>query len=464
MSRHAFLTLPECSSVASPPAIAIPAISCIPFDEIRSGEIKPGGRIVFVTPYGNQVCSGQYGQYQVLTGLGGQINRGLYVGSSFAKQDGFSNPGVASEVDCSDVMSPGDRGIAVRDRGRWYIHKVAGAAVSTDSVTLAGMIIGGNQSPTQVDSAAHDNNTNPAQDEQGYSDSKYANDRPFSYPMRYFNDDTKVYLKPRVKDWTKYNVPVALSPTYAFGDKLPRISDGLAYVRILRPYAWGQSSWDAGVSQNPIPIPQRVGAPIVFVPSARASSPFNATKVYWSQNIFYKVTGTWVSSFGLHEPLDHTVLKNIICTATRYDGAAPTDINVTDLVGDGLNNLATLTFNRTIDPTVESVMVAVPADMFRDSAGVVKSTAAVFTVVIGGERGTLAIAMNRVGKQSFAYGDYVLLEDTKQTLTDEKGSALPVLEIITALNPPGAPHAHLNYGGGPAGGGRIFGGFGPPFR
>ena len=147
------LTLPDCWPL--PHALVprdIPKLSCLGVDDIAANEVKPGGRVVMVTPYdpdnegdARKICSGQYGQWQVLTGLGGQIHRGLYVGKSFQKsfQEIPANrevPGISSTVDPSDCCVPGDKCIAIRDRGRWYISKLGSSSASQQVIA----IIGGN--------------------------------------------------------------------------------------------------------------------------------------------------------------------------------------------------------------------------------------------------------------------------------------------------------------------------------
>lgn len=101
-------------------------IECLDVDDISPRDIKPGGRSVIVTPHVGRVCTGCYGQFQILNGLGGQIHRAMYVGDTVEFCDDGSPSGICTECNesGSDCIEPGERGIAVRDRGRWYVTKL----------------------------------------------------------------------------------------------------------------------------------------------------------------------------------------------------------------------------------------------------------------------------------------------------------------------------------------------------
>ncbi len=453
------LILPPCSPTPSPAPIYLPNALCVPTDEVKASEIKTGSRTLLVTPYSTPIASGQYGQWQNLIGLGGQINRGFYVGSSIGKIPGYANPGIATTVDHSDTVSPGTKCIAIRDRGRWYVYCPKGSAAGTSaSPALVGALLGGNISPIEVDPAATDTNTDTAKDEQGYTDAQYPADRPFSYPMAYLNHTGYLYEYPRVKDWSKYVLPVA----YAVGNKLPRISDGLCYVQLQRPYTWQSQAWDAGQNAAPvIPTPNPT-QPFAFLAS-RCFTPYTICTAFWTQTIYYKNGAIWAPSFTITDP---AVVSKFVVTVTNIDGtmAATAALTQVQVGPPGYPNALSFYFNRAFDPAIENVSVAIPGAMLGNHDGSVLLTTPSVSLVFGIVQRSVAIAINRTGKQAFGFGDYVLMVDNQFSLVDEKGRAQPVLEIISALNPPQGPHAHLNFGGGPTGGGRIFGAAGPPWR
>lgn len=129
-------------------------IECIAEEELRAEDYRSGGRIVYVTPYrkGSQIYPGQYGQFQVLSGHGGQIHRALYLGCGVGRDDSSLLPSkinVPERTDCAPLKGPtevdggsdGDRALAIRERGRWYVVQAGGGA-TTNEILVS--IIGGN--------------------------------------------------------------------------------------------------------------------------------------------------------------------------------------------------------------------------------------------------------------------------------------------------------------------------------
>ncbi len=110
-------------------------VDCLQEADIAAENIQAGGRIVMVKPYhaGGFVYAGQYGTFQILSGAGGIIKHGLYLGKNAVYN---SDGEMVVEIDQNDVMKGppknngdggkgGDVGMAFRDRGRWYVVRMA---------------------------------------------------------------------------------------------------------------------------------------------------------------------------------------------------------------------------------------------------------------------------------------------------------------------------------------------------
>lgn len=438
----------------NPTVITLPELQCLPVDELKANEIKVGGRVVLVTPYkaGGQICSGQYGQWQVLTGLGGQINRGLYVGSSFSKVSGIPNPGVTSTVDETDCCKAdpdtdggpnGDKALAIRERGRWYVVKLAqGSGVSGAPPPLCS-VLGGNVPPITFKLTADPLNTDPLLDEQGYeiTPDSYPSNRPFAFSLKTI-ESNQLLLLPRVKDWTRFDLPL----TYKIGDALPRLPDGLCYLLLERPTVLAGSSW---LSRYDIPL--RVAASTIaapFILAARTvSGDVMQAKVKWSRPIALPSSPT--------QDLYHL-------TFTPYSGS-PVVLTVTAVTLDSSGWITTITYedpstSTDIDPLLGTLALTVSAGAVLSTAtpAVGNNTVTDTPVAYTYEKFSVAVGMNRQATQAFAFGDLVIVSPAVVALADELGVSRNVIDIITVANAAGYPHEHLTDGGGPLGGGRAY--------
>jgi hypothetical protein len=393
--------------------------------------MKTGGRTAIVTPYsaGKKVCSGQYAQFQMLDGLGGQIDKALYVGDSVEKVS-MGLPGVQISVDCTDTIEQPEKGLAIRERGRWYVVKLGQG--SSSSSFILGSIVGGNVDPTLPKVDANPANTDNTLDEQGYKISTdYPSLKPYSFTLPYLLNG-QLKTKPRVKDWTKFNLPV----TYKLGDTVPRTSDGLCYVKLERPHAFGDSSWDAAF---PIEAVSDSPSGELKIDSARVSfTVFSRITIQWSNN-FTEVSHSNPGAF------------YIITLTSKSTGYTPIAAVVTSVATwDTEYRRQTIYLSRELDPDKETAELKVMAN------AVNTNRVCSIAVTYSGDRFTIVKAINRNGVQSFVYGDYVLMKSTPVNMTDELGVTEAVLDIVGPVGPVVPWHAHINQGGGPYGGGRAY--------
>lgn len=233
-------SVPACWPLQRPfPTREIPEITCLGVDDVSASEVKAGGRVVIVTPYDpddegdtRKICSGQYGQWQVLTGLGGQIHRGLFVGETFKKNNSTTwAPGVVSVVDTGDCCLPGERALAVRDRGRWYITKLGGGGASGPG-NITALVIGGNASYADTEDLTLS---------AGYSDA-----RTLLYKLKPDGTYAAKRMPPPVSKWAAFAVP----KTWDVDNQLPRLPHGLCYVQLERPHKFQGKSWEAGLAKE----------------------------------------------------------------------------------------------------------------------------------------------------------------------------------------------------------------------
>ena len=238
--------VPDCFE--NPPAGFTPFdVECIPIQDFNPGDIVPGGRTLLVTPYvkGIRICSGQYGQFQVLQGLGGQINRALYLGESVGRvADSIYAHEVEVPVDCDDTMegpteedggNDGDRGLAIRDRGRWYVIKLAQGGGEFEGIR------------TFVEAWGGQNNPYAGTDPDTYKVPAY---RPFIFPRFYSGisfenpaDFRKLHALPNGFSWEDNQD--TLDTTIDGGTTEYSLPYGLGWARLLSPTRIGKYAWDA---------------------------------------------------------------------------------------------------------------------------------------------------------------------------------------------------------------------------
>lgn len=217
-------------------------VDCIPDADLAPGELKTGGRTVFVRPVNNRVCAGQFGTFQVINGLGGQIYKGYYLGNSHdydqTADSAHKIPIVSNDLDC---MEPSEVGIAIKDRGRWYVIKLAQSAISAANIGNA-VVVGGNADP--FTGSSHEN----AGEYGSYRPWVFAPDKGAFTPVKDIFIGT----------WDGRHV---LPDDYAHGDYLPgekALPSGLGFARLQRgtfigPYAWNADRFDENTRSSAIP-------------------------------------------------------------------------------------------------------------------------------------------------------------------------------------------------------------------
>ena len=162
----------------SPPVVALQPTECFPdppegfqpFEvdcpddlDLDPSRIKAGGKALVVVPYDQDVCSGDKGRFQVLSGFGGQICDALYLGNTVGRRSSpralsvlpehkvglFQDGEFTDDPDClkRDPDVPGgpngDRALALSDRGQWYVVRL-GQADQGGAGSLIGIVLGGN--------------------------------------------------------------------------------------------------------------------------------------------------------------------------------------------------------------------------------------------------------------------------------------------------------------------------------
>ena len=114
---------------------------CPTVPKFRVEKLVAGGRSVVVVPYDKDVCSGGRGTFQIISGMGGQICDAIYLGNTVGRRattPGLPAHGVGLQADGDTPYDPdvihrdpevlggplGEKGVAVRDRGQWYVVKM----------------------------------------------------------------------------------------------------------------------------------------------------------------------------------------------------------------------------------------------------------------------------------------------------------------------------------------------------
>ena len=114
---------------------------CPTVPKFRVEKLVAGGRSVVVVPYDKDVCSGGRGTFQIISGMGGQICDAIYLGNTVGRRattPGLPAHGVGLQADGDTPYEPdvihrdpdvpggplGEKGVAVRDRGQWYVVKM----------------------------------------------------------------------------------------------------------------------------------------------------------------------------------------------------------------------------------------------------------------------------------------------------------------------------------------------------
>jgi hypothetical protein len=257
--------------------------------------------------------------------------------------------------------------------------------------------------------------------------------KPHAFPVPLTDADNQLLLLPTVEDFTALDLP----DDYAFGDELPLLPDGLSYVRLERPYNALGAAWDANLAlglasdNTPNSAPTVVGARTVKSNLARVN-------LMWSREGELPQTAS-IADYSLAlTPKDGFVLEDLAA------------ITIVSLGQDKDLRASTLTLSRPIVPEQETLTVtAVGGAWLSADAPPLPSLSGEADVVPNGDKFTLVLAVNRVGRQYFVQGDMVLLGNTV-TVTDDQDVSRTCLEIIGPVGNAVAFHDHLNSGGGPA--------------
>lgn len=333
-----------------------------------------------------------------------------------------------------------------------------------------GQILGGNASPLLPPSKltgikGKENYTVPSTanktepDELGFVDADYPTNRPYAYPLPTLNKNNRLVESPRVNRWDRYTLP----DTYKFGDSLPRLPDGLCYVRLVRPYTWSGKRWDACYTQPP----EQNGAEIIFPSKARWDG--TTLVIWWSSS-----SSRWILTNGMAKGLGLPVVPANIQYALEglQDSTGKPVVVVTAAYASGKTTLVLSGVPTT--SLIGQTLVVDDAILVTESLDELSVGG---TLVIEGtaDAATVVIACNRDGIQGFVQGDYVIMKDDSLTITDHANLAgisgsddaypqpsgetsLPttsvaVLSIVSGTAGTLPVHTHTNNGGGLGGGG-----------
>lgn len=387
----------------TPAPIEVPEIQCVAVDEIKAAEAKPGGRTVLVTPYNDAgVCSGQYGQWQVLTGFGGQIHRGLYCGKSFTKESGFSSPGVSSTVDCSDTAAKGTKCLAIRDRGRWFVH--CPSSGGGGAALYYGTVMGGNSTTVRT----------PQAEAVGSS--------VLALPTPFFTATGALapVVLPAVDDWADY--PDLMADYLFYGAPLPVLPDGLCYVRLERPYTLLGKSWDIGY---PPTVEQQNVAPPIATTVRVDPEDLTTLVVYFDTGLLTETR----SKFTLTDTTAEVTVS--LLTATIEN-----------------ESTVVLTVEDALDMSHVYTLFLAEGAVKADNNGTPEhndkpNEATTLTVAFEALSMSLVIAINRVGMQTMFAGDLVVMQSTGVSITDGQGVSKEVAEVLSIATSMRTPHTHV---------------------
>jgi hypothetical protein len=305
---------------------------------------------------------------------------------------------------------------------------------------VVGVVLGGNvspksfkaepelQQPTQR-SAPPDENT--TEDEYGYKGSDYPNRRPFAFPLPEIDVAGNKLGAPLVNDWRRYD----LAASYKVGDKLPRVPDGLCYVRIERPYSVEDAAWDA----------DDVGAPPR--PGVGAQEPVKAVRNGSNVSVWFRHAAneaangsTWELAAAFN-PTNYSAPNYSAQLAQAFpitqDGVAVILAGGATLVVSWLSfvttGCATVTLGRRAGSnisgitasdlellnTLTAVQLTVPAGFL--VAGVLASAGGNLILRTGLAKETVMRCLNDSSTQSFRAGDLVYVQKTPLAMQDRYG-------------------------------------------
>jgi hypothetical protein len=450
------LQLPECWKGAQPEEVDLTVVPCLGVDEVSPTEVRAGSRTLIVTPYfpagstgSGKICSGQYGQWQVLTGLGGQIHRGLYVGDSFKIEEStIDPPGISSEVDTNDCCSAGERCLAIRDRGRWYVTKMSGGSSSATATAVAvGLVLGGNVLPCVIRDdikyvKPQARSTYPtgdaAEDEFGFKDSDYPVYRPYAYTLPTVDPSGAEQSQPIVNDWRRYD----LDKNFKLGGKLPRLPDGLCYVRVERPYTIGSSAWDSNVDRAPARPTVGDQAPVKGVILGSGN-----LKVWFKHAAAEGLPengGSWKLSDAIEDinvPMDLTKVQELNSYFTLSSGGAqltlegdPVGVYKLSFDAEGyltaelirITEMGTQPLNAEDAEGLGAFDLSIKAGVLASYNGSEELAASVAGDVLSSplqDRAVIITCLNDSGRQGFYAGDIVLVDKTAIRFPDRYGEA-----------------------------------------
>jgi hypothetical protein len=307
------------------------------------------------------------------------------------------------------------------------------------AATFIGQVLGGNVPITAT--AALDNtkpvlttppayaegafpNPDTTPDAYGYVDTAYPTRRPFAYTLPTVDALNQRLGAPLVNDWRKYDLP----STYVLGGALPRLPDGLCYVRVERPFTTSTGvAWDANDS----------GAPLR--PATGAQLPVKAHVTGNTIVAWYKYTSTtglpagataWIVNASLTTP-DlmngyFTLLRNgnpIVITGgwTLGIGAATFgsngDLTLTVYKFKALNTPVAIVGTET---PWDGVTIQIKNNLLIADGAFIATSPPDTTLSVSElqDRSVVVVCLNDVSKQGFRAGDLVYVQDTAVTLAD----------------------------------------------
>ena len=307
-----------------------------------------------------------------------------------------------------------------------------------------------------------------SKDEAGYLDTDYPTSRPYGFPQPLLDGQGAYRDVPFIQRWDRFDLPA----NWKFGDKLPRLPDGLCYVRLSRPYVFGAYSWNGNLD-----LPPATSSPYIQFPRRAIASLASGATTTTTITLYWQLKGWTVPRQpNSQQPIDLTTLIGMTGPSKAPDGTANKIKSVTYQASAGTMLLTlvgplsitdatqtTLTIREgALESAVQDTTVNPPVTTTYVAQGLGS-----LQVEFLNDRSTVIICHNGTYSQGWGPGDGVVLADRGTIITDHHGDlpgksniAYQLLDILGGLGAPLPQHTHQTAGGGLGGGGRLTGAWG----
>jgi hypothetical protein len=252
--------------------------------------------------------------------------------------------------------------------------------------------------------------------------------RPFIRATPMWDEDLQLVTNPTIEDWTAVDLP----KTWVYGTtKIVGMPDGLGIGMVIRPYSIGGATWNAGVT-GPTYV---VGNPSVINKAILKAD--RKTIVLYGSTATVVMTPDTPAPPG---PAVFTVLVDSVSVAITSHTASAAG--------------ATLVLTSVIPDDTTSISVSWNSEAFTDPSGTPLTTVAAGTLSVTpiGDKYACVFLLNNVGAQGYGDGDYVLVDTTGVSISDENAVTRTVYRIIGPVSA-AILHNHTSFaasGQGPA--------------